>query len=133
MSTDTFEDTLRDLLRDTADAAGPGCLEPDADRVIGLGRRVLRRRRWAAGLVAASVAGVAGARRRAAERGGRGRHGTQDPLELDPGAGRSHVGRAECDTAHQPSRLDVGPDHHTGAGARRAAGGCEGCHLPLGG
>ena len=60
MSTDTFEDTLRDLLRDTADAAGPGCLEPDADRVIGLGRRVLRRRRWAAGLVAASVAGVAG-------------------------------------------------------------------------
>ena len=43
MSTDLFEDTLRDLLRDTADAAGPGYLEPDADQVIGLGRRVVRR------------------------------------------------------------------------------------------
>lgn len=63
MSTDTFEDTLRDLLRDTADAAGPGCLEPDADRVVGLGRRVLRRRRWAAGL------------RRRERRRCRGRHG----------------------------------------------------------
>ena len=60
MSTDLFEDTLRDLLRDTADAAGPGYLEPDADQVIGLGRRVVRRRRYATGLVAASIAGIAG-------------------------------------------------------------------------
>lgn len=60
MSTDTFEDTLRDLLRDTADAAGPGYVEPDAAQVIGLGRRVVRRRRYATGLVAASVAGIAG-------------------------------------------------------------------------
>ena len=60
MNTDLFEDTLRDLLRDTADAAGPGYLEPDADQVIGLGRRVVRRRRYATGLVAASIAGIAG-------------------------------------------------------------------------
>lgn len=60
MSTDLFEDTLRDLLRDTADAAGPDFVEPDASSVIGLGRRVVRRRRYATGLVAASVLGVAG-------------------------------------------------------------------------
>lgn len=56
MSTDTFEDTLRDLLRDTADAAGPGYLEPDAGSVIGLGRRAVRRRRLFAGFGAAALA-----------------------------------------------------------------------------
>lgn len=58
MSTDTFEDTLRDLLRDTADAAGPEYRDVDCDAVLMHGRRLVRRRRVTTGLglAAATVA-----------------------------------------------------------------------------
>jgi len=50
MSTDTFEDELRSLLRHTADAEAPAYLDVDTETVLTSGRRVVRRRRAAAGL-----------------------------------------------------------------------------------
>ena len=63
MSTDTFEDELRSLLRDTADAEGPAYVDVDPHAVVTSGRRVIRRRRLAAvvGIAAATlVAGLVG-------------------------------------------------------------------------
>jgi hypothetical protein len=63
MSTDTFEDELRSLLRDTADAEGPAYVDVDPRAVVSHGRRVIRRRRMAtgAGIAAATlVAGLVG-------------------------------------------------------------------------
>ncbi len=63
MSTDTFEDQLRSLLHDTADAEGPAYVDVDPHAVVTSGRRVIRRRRLAtgAGIAAAVVAFGAGA------------------------------------------------------------------------
>jgi hypothetical protein len=59
MSTDTFEDELRSLLRETADAEGPAYVDVDPHAVVTSGRRVIRRRRLAAGAgIAAAVAAL---------------------------------------------------------------------------
>ena len=56
MSTDTFEDELRTLLHDTADAEGPAYVDVPPDEVLAQGHRVVRRRRMAAGAgIAAAV------------------------------------------------------------------------------
>jgi hypothetical protein len=58
MSTDTFEGELRSLLHESADAEGPAYVDVDPHAVVTQGRRVVRRRRMAAGagIAAASVA-----------------------------------------------------------------------------
>jgi hypothetical protein len=58
MSTDTFEDELRFLLHDTADAEGTALGDVDPQVVLLQGRRVVRRRRMVAGagIAAATVA-----------------------------------------------------------------------------
>ena len=56
MSTDTFEDELRALLRDTADAEGAAYVDVAADAVLVRGRRVVRRRRAVAGVGIAAAA-----------------------------------------------------------------------------
>ena len=57
MSTDTFEDQLRSLLHDTADAEGPAYVDVDPNAVVTTGRRVIRRRlATGAGIAAAVVA-----------------------------------------------------------------------------
>ena len=61
MSTDTFEDELRSLLRDTADAEGPAYVDVDPHAVVTSGRRVIRRRRMAAGAGIAAATLVLGA------------------------------------------------------------------------
>lgn len=59
MSTDTFEGELRSLLHDTADAEGPAYVDVDPYAVVSQGRRVIRRRRLAAGAgIAAAVVAV---------------------------------------------------------------------------
>jgi hypothetical protein len=56
MSTDTFEDELRSLLHDTADAEGQAYVDVDPNAVVTQGRRVVRRRRLGAGAgIAASA------------------------------------------------------------------------------
>ena len=56
MSTDTFEDELRTLLHDTADAEAPAYVDVAPDEVLAQGHRVVRRRRMAAGAgIAAAV------------------------------------------------------------------------------
>jgi len=57
MTTDTFEDELRSLLHHTADAEGPAYVDVDPNSVLTSGRRVIRRRRMAAGagIAAATV------------------------------------------------------------------------------
>lgn len=60
MSTDTFEDELRSLLHDTADAEGPAYVDVDPNAVVTQGRRVVRRRRVAAGAGIAASALVLG-------------------------------------------------------------------------
>ena len=66
MSIDTFEDELRSLLHDTADAEGPAYVDVDPGVVLLRGRRVVRRRRIATGaataaaVLAVGIAGVAG-------------------------------------------------------------------------
>ena len=60
MSTDTFEDQLRSLLHDTADAEGPAYVDVDPHAVVTSGRRVIRRRRMAVGAgIAAAVLTIA--------------------------------------------------------------------------
>ncbi len=56
MSTDTFEDQLRSLLHDTADAEGPAYVDVDPRAVVTSGRRVIRRRRMVAGAGIAAAA-----------------------------------------------------------------------------
>jgi len=56
MSTDTFEDELRALLRDTADAEGAAYVDVAPDAVLVRGRRVVRRRRAVAGVGIAAAA-----------------------------------------------------------------------------
>ena len=59
MSTDTFEDQLRSLLHDTADAEGPAFVDVDPNAVVTTGRRVIRRRRLATGAgIAAAVLAI---------------------------------------------------------------------------
>ncbi len=59
MSTDTFEDQLRSLLHDTADAEGPAYVDVDPNAVVTSGRRVIRRRRMATGAgIAAAVLAI---------------------------------------------------------------------------
>jgi len=59
MTNDTFEDELRSLLRDTADAEGPAYVDVDPHAVVTRGRRVVRRRRMAAGAgIAAAVLAI---------------------------------------------------------------------------
>ncbi len=59
MSTDTFEDQLRSLLHDTADAEGPAYVDVDPNAVVTTGRRVIRRRRLATGAgIAAAVLAI---------------------------------------------------------------------------
>ena len=60
MSTDTFEGELRSLLHDTADAEGPAYVDVDPNAVVTQGRRVVRRRRLAAGAGIAAATLVAG-------------------------------------------------------------------------
>ncbi len=62
MSTETFEDELRSLLHDAADAEGPAYVDVDLGVVVVRGRRVLRRRRiaMAGGALAAAVVVAAG-------------------------------------------------------------------------
>ncbi len=61
MSPDTFEDQLRSLLHDTADAEGPAYVDVDPNAVVMSGRRVLRRRRLATGAgIAAAVVALGG-------------------------------------------------------------------------
>ncbi len=60
MSTDMFEDKLRSLLRDSADAAGPAYVDVDPNAVVTSGQRVIRRRRMAAGAGIAASALVLG-------------------------------------------------------------------------
>ena len=61
MSTDTFEDELRSLLHDTADAEGPAYVDVDPHAVVTQGSRVVRRRRMAAGAGIAAAAVTLGA------------------------------------------------------------------------
>lgn len=64
MTTDTFEDELRSLLRNAADAEGPAYVDVDPGAVVSEGRRVVRRRRYAAGAAAAAAVlaiGITGA------------------------------------------------------------------------
>ncbi len=61
MSTDTFEGELRSLLHDTADAEGPAYVDVDPNAVVTQGRRVVRRRRMAAGAGVAAATLVLGA------------------------------------------------------------------------
>ena len=61
MSTDTFEGELRSLLHDTADAEGPAYVDVDPNAVVTQGRRVVRRRRMAAGAGIAAATLVLGA------------------------------------------------------------------------
>jgi len=60
MSTDTFGDELRTLLRQAADAEEPAYLDVDPGVVVFQGRRVVRRRRIAAGAGIAAVAVTVG-------------------------------------------------------------------------
>ena len=60
MSHDVFEDELRALLRDTADAERDRFVEVDPSAVLGDGVRVVRRRRLVAGAVTAALALVLG-------------------------------------------------------------------------
>jgi hypothetical protein len=60
MSTDTFEHELRSLLHDTADAEGSAYVDVDPQAVVTQGRRVVRRRRLAAGAGIAASALVLG-------------------------------------------------------------------------
>ena len=60
MSTDTFEDTLRNLVHEAADAQEAAYLDLDPHVVLVRGRRVVRRRRGAVGIGAAAAAVVIG-------------------------------------------------------------------------
>ena len=60
MSTDTFEDELRSLLHDTADAEGTALEDVDPQVVLLQGRRVVRRRRVATGAALAAATLVVG-------------------------------------------------------------------------
>ena len=60
MSTDTFEDTLRELLRESVDAEGGAYLDLDPAVVVVRGRRVVRRRRAAVGVGVAAASVVVG-------------------------------------------------------------------------
>jgi hypothetical protein len=60
MSTDTFEDELRSLLQDGADAEGPAYVDVDPGTVLLQGRRVVRGRRIATGAGIAACALVLG-------------------------------------------------------------------------
>ena len=87
MSTDTFEDELRSLLHDTADAEGPAYVDVDPNAVVTTGRRVVRRRRAVAGagIAAAAVAARRVGRDRRASSAAAGR----DTRRRPHGAGRA--------------------------------------------
>jgi hypothetical protein len=60
MSTDTFEDQLRSLLHGSADAEGSAYLDVAPYAVVYTGRRIIRRRRVAAGAGIAAATAVVG-------------------------------------------------------------------------
>ncbi|MFL6169216.1 MAG: hypothetical protein ACJ711_06050 [Ornithinibacter sp.] len=91
MSTDTFEDQLRSLLHDTADAEGPAYVDVDPDAVVTSGRRVIRRRRLATGAGIAAAVLAIGAGSALVRAVGEDRAGTTVPAGPTSGLGAGYV------------------------------------------
>lgn len=91
MSTDTFEDELRSLLRDSADAEGPAYVDVDPHAVVSSGRRVIRRRRLAAGAGIAAAVLAIGAAGAVVGGVGQNRADTTQPAGPTTGPGRGTV------------------------------------------